>query len=172
MVTNGSKTSFSLSSGMPGPRSDIASSAKFSTREVRMLIARSSTGRVRHRIDRIDDQVKNDLLKLDAIADNRERGRRNQTGQFDFPSNSQCREKFDCFPHQFVEVDIFRFEGCLFQQAAHPPNDFAGAPVILQNIVHDIVEFLEVGVRRTSIDCAVSAFVRMAPKWLVDFMGN
>ena len=27
-------------------------------------------GRVRHRVDRTDDQVKNDLLKLDAIADN------------------------------------------------------------------------------------------------------
>ena len=41
---NGSKTSFNLSSGMPGPRSDTDSWAKFSMREVRMLMMRFSTG--------------------------------------------------------------------------------------------------------------------------------
>ena len=35
VVKNGSNTSFSLSAGIPGPRSDMESSAKFSTREVR-----------------------------------------------------------------------------------------------------------------------------------------
>ena len=44
LVKNGSKTSFNLSSGMPGPRSDTDSSAKFSTREVRMLMMRFSAG--------------------------------------------------------------------------------------------------------------------------------
>jgi hypothetical protein len=42
LVKNGSKTSFSLSSGMPGPRSETDSSAKFSTRKVRMLTMRFS----------------------------------------------------------------------------------------------------------------------------------
>src|SRR6476659_4642239 len=38
LVKNGSKTSFNLTSGMPEPRSDTDSWAKFSTREVRMLM--------------------------------------------------------------------------------------------------------------------------------------
>jgi len=44
LVKNGSKTSFNLSSGMPEPRSDTDSWAKFSTREVRMLMTRFSAG--------------------------------------------------------------------------------------------------------------------------------
>ena len=40
LVKNGSKTSFNLSSGMPGPRSDTDNSAKSSTREVRKLMMR------------------------------------------------------------------------------------------------------------------------------------
>ena len=44
LVKNGSKTSFSLSSGMPGPRSETDNSANFSTREVRMLMMRFSGG--------------------------------------------------------------------------------------------------------------------------------
>jgi len=44
VVKNGSNTSFSLSAGIPGPRSDIESSAKFSTREVRRLTMRFSPG--------------------------------------------------------------------------------------------------------------------------------
>ena len=43
-VKNGSNTSFSLSAGIPGPRSDIESSAKFSTREVRRLTMRFLPG--------------------------------------------------------------------------------------------------------------------------------
>ena len=49
---------------------DIASSAKFPTREARMLMTVIVAGRVRHCVDRTDYQVKIDLLKLDAIADN------------------------------------------------------------------------------------------------------
>ena len=44
VVKNGSKISFNLSSGMPGPRSDTDSSANSSTREVRMLMMRFSLG--------------------------------------------------------------------------------------------------------------------------------
>ena len=134
LVKNGSKTSFNLSSGMPGPRSDTDSSAKFSTREVRMLMMRFSARRILHRVDPVHDKVQNDLLKLDAVAEDRKRIRCDHTSQFDFSSNGQRRKKFDGFPHDFVEVEIFQFKGCLFQKAAHSPDDFAGAPVILQNI--------------------------------------
>ena len=60
------------------------------------------------------------------------------TNQFDLSSNGKRRKKFDGFPNNVVEVEIFQFKRCFFQQAAHPPDDFGGAPVILQNIVHDI----------------------------------
>ena len=73
LVKNGSKTSFNLSSGMPGPRSDTDSWAKFSTREVRMLMMRFSRRRVLHRVDPVHDKVQNDLLKLDAVAEDRKR---------------------------------------------------------------------------------------------------
>jgi hypothetical protein len=73
LVKNGSKTSFNLSSGMPGPRSDTDSSANF-------LDARSPDAddaifarRVLHRVDPVHDKVQNDLLKLDAVAEDRKR---------------------------------------------------------------------------------------------------
>ena len=40
LVKNGSKISLSFSAGIPGPLSDIESSAKSSTRDVRMLMLR------------------------------------------------------------------------------------------------------------------------------------
>ena len=139
LVTNGSKTSFSLSAGMPGPLSDIESSAKFSTRDVRMLMLRSSLRRVGHRVDRIDHQVQNDLLKLNAVADDRERDRRRTLYQFDLPSDRPVPTEIRRVSRTtVVEVEILQLEGRLSQQAAHPPNDLAGAPVILQNIVDDI----------------------------------
>ena len=73
LVKNGSKTSFNLSSGMPEPRSDTDSWAKFSTREVRMLMIAIFVRRVRHRVDPVHDKVQNDLLKLDAVAEDRKR---------------------------------------------------------------------------------------------------
>ena len=61
------------------------------------------------------------------------------TNQFDFSSNGQRRKKFDGISNNVVEVETFQFERCLFQQAAHPPDDFGGAPVILHNIAYDFV---------------------------------
>ena len=65
--------------------------------------------------------------------------------QFDLSPDGQRRKKFDGFPREVIEVEIFQFEGCLFQEAAHPPDDFGGAPVIVQNIVHDFPEFSDIG---------------------------
>ena len=94
------------------------------------------------------------------------------TLQFDFPADSQRRKKIDGFPRNFVEVEAFQFEGCLFQQAAHPPDDFAGALVVLQNIVHDFCEFVDVRVRRLQ-DCLRRFGVgQIAPKRLVDFVSD
>ena len=130
---------------MPGPRSDTDSSGK-------VLDARSPNAddavfarRILHRVDPVHDKVQNDLLKLNAVAEDRKRIRCDHTVQFDLSSDGERRKKSDRFPHNVIEVEIFQFEGRLFQQAAHPPDDFAGAPVILQNIIHDILEFNDVG---------------------------
>src|SRR3954453_9693084 len=48
------------------------------------------------------------------------------------------------FSHNLVEVGSFRIEGSLPQQAAHSPDDLAGAPIIMQNIAHDVPEFPDV----------------------------
>src|SRR5258706_14360244 len=109
VVKNGSKSSFNLSSGMPGPRS-----------EGKVLDARSPDAdgaifarRVLHRVDPVHDKVQNDLLKLDAVAEDRKRILCDQTQQFDLSCDSQRRKKFDGFPRDVVEVETFQFEGCL-----------------------------------------------------------
>ena len=95
-----------------------------------------------------------------------------QTNQFDLSCNGQRRKKFDGFPNEVVEVDIFQFKRRFFQQAAHPPDDFAGAPVILQNIVHDLVQFRDVRARRFQ-DCLCGFGVgQNSAERLVDFMSN
>ena len=48
-----------------------------------------------------------------------------------FRPMSQRRKKFDGVPREVVEIETFQFEGCLFQEAAHPPDDFGGALVIM-----------------------------------------
>ena len=87
LVKNGSKTSFNFSSGMPEPRSDTDSWAKFSTREVRMLMIRFFARRVPHRLDPVHDKVQNDLLKLDTVAEDRKRFRCDHANQFELPAN-------------------------------------------------------------------------------------
>ena len=63
---------------------------------------------------------------------------------------------------------LFQFERSLFQEAPHSPDHLAGTSIILQNIVHDILEFSDVGVWRFRIASAVSAFVRIEPSgWLI-----
>ena len=57
LVKNGSKTAFSLSSGMPEPRSETDSWAKLSTREVRTVMAAILARRVVHRVDFVHDKV-------------------------------------------------------------------------------------------------------------------
>ena len=147
LVKNGSKTSFNLSSGTPAPRSDTDSSATFSTRQVLDADDAIFAPHVPHRVDPVHDKVQNHLLKLDAVAEDRKRVRCDRTCQFDLSSNGERRKKFDGFPRDLVEVDVFELERCLFQEAAHPPDDFGGAPVIKQNITHDFLEFSDIGAR-------------------------
>jgi hypothetical protein len=85
------------------------------------------------------------MRKLDAVAEDRKHIRCDHTNHFDF--SRQGRKEFDGFPRDVVEVETFQFKGHFFQQTAHPPNDFGGAPVILQNILHDILQFSDIGVR-------------------------
>jgi len=55
---------------------------------------------------------------------------------------------FDGFPRNVVEVETSQFEGCLCQEALHPPDDLAGAPVIPHDIANDLVQFRDVGAWR------------------------
>ena len=172
LVKNGSKTSFNLSSGMPGPRSDTDSSANFSTREVRMLMMRFSVGVSFIASIPFIDKVQNDLLKLDAVAEDRKRIRCDHIDHFEFPANGKRRKKSDRLLHNFIEVELFQFERCLFQKAAHPPDDFGGAPVILQNIVHNILEFSDVGALRFQDRVCGFGIGQNRAQRLVDFMSD
>ena len=111
-------------------------------------------------------------MQLNAVTDDREHDRRHSTAQFDFSSDRQCRQKFDCLAHDCVEVELCQLEGRLSQQAARPANDLAGAPVILQNIVDDIAEFIEVGARRRQYRPCRLGIDENSPKWLIDFVCN
>ena len=94
------------------------------------------------------------------------------TNQFDFSCDSQRRKKFDGFANEVVEVYIFHLKRRLFQQTAHPPNDFTGAPVILQNILHDILEFRDVGTRRTQDRVCRFGVGQNSTERLVNFVSN
>src|SRR4029079_13926308 len=54
-------------------------------------------------------------------------------------------EKSDRLLHNFIEVDLFLFKRCFSQKGAHSTDDFSGAPVIKQNIFHNILQFNNVG---------------------------
>ena len=62
-----------------------------------------------------------------------------------FRANGKRRKKSERFANNVIQVEVFQFKRCFFQQAAHPPDDFAGAPVILHDIIHNIFEFNDVG---------------------------
>src|SRR5580765_6757762 len=144
LVKNGSKTSFSLSSGMPWPRSDADSSAKFSNARSPDADDAIFARRILHRVDPVHDKVQNDLLKLNVVAEDRKRIRCDQTHQFGLSCGSLRRKESGGFLNDVVEVEAFQFERCLCQEAPHPPDDFAGPSVIPHDIVHYPVQFRDV----------------------------
>ena len=95
-----------------------------------------------------------------------------RTVQFDFAGNCQSRQKFDRFLHEFVEFEFLQFEGRLSQQATHPPNDFAGTPVIVDNIVNDIFELSDIGAGRCQYRLGRFSIRENCPKRLIDFVGD
>ena len=99
--------------GMPGPRSDTDNSAKFSDARSPDADDAIFARRVLHRVDSVDHKVQNDLLKLDAVAEDRKRIRCDHANQFDLSSNGERRKKFDGFPRDVVEVETFQLEGRL-----------------------------------------------------------
>ena len=112
-----------------------------------MPMTRFSTRRLLHRVDRVNDKVQNDLLQLNAVAQDRKRVRCNRAQELDVASDRQLRKKFDGFACEVVEVETFPFEWCLFQEAAHAPDDFGGAPVVVQDVADDFLEFGDIGAR-------------------------
>ena len=139
---------------------------------------RFSVRGILHRVDPVHDKVENDLLELNAVGEDRQRILCEQTGQFELLSNGKRRKECKRFANNVIQVDVFQFKGCFFQQAAHPPDDLTGAPVIPHNIVHDILEFNDIG---ECSDVGVLSFqdrgcgfgVRQnGAERLVDFMRN
>jgi hypothetical protein len=78
--------------------------------------------------ERIKDQSSTKFLMLNAGAEDRKRIRRDHTNQFDLSPNG--KNKFDGLSNEVIEIEAFQFKGCFFQQTAHPPDDFTGAPVV------------------------------------------
>ena len=172
LVKNGSKTSFRF----------VFGNARTAIRHGKLgkvLDARSPDAddalfarRVPHRVDPVHDKVQNDLLKLDAVAEDRKRIRRDHANHFDFSANGQRRKKFDGVSNKVIEVEVFQFERRLLQQAAHSSNNLAGPPVILQNIFHDIPEFSDVGLRRLQDRVCGFGVGQNRAERLVDFVSD
>ena len=137
-----------------------------------MLMMRFLVRRIPHRIDPVHDKVQNDLLKLNAVAEDRKRVRCEHTDQFDLSSDRQRRKKFDSFPRNIVEVEIFQFERCLFQETAQPSDDFSGASVITENIVQDFAQLHDVRLRRFKDGLCRLGIRQDRPKRLVDFVSD
>ena len=172
LVKNGSKISFNLSSGMPEPRSDTDSWAKFSTREVRIADDAIFARRILHRVDPVHDKVQNDLLKLDAVAKDRKRIRRDHTSQFDLSSNGKRKEIRRSLATTSLKSRFFSSKGAFFSRLrilrmtslARRSSRKISSTISLSSAISGLGDF--------RIASAVSALVRIEPKRLVDFMSD
>jgi hypothetical protein len=66
-----------------------------------------------HRVDPVH-QLQTDLLKLDAVTEDRKRIRCEHADQLEFSCDSQRRNNFGCFPNEVVEVNILSTQKVLF----------------------------------------------------------
>ena len=85
-------------------------------------------------------------MKLDAVAEDRKRRRCDYANEFELPANAKGSKQSDRLLHHFIEIEFLQFERCLFQMAAHSPNDFSNAPIILHDIGYNLIQFGNVGV--------------------------
>jgi hypothetical protein len=74
--------------------------------------------------------------------------------------------------YNFVQIELFLLEGCLLQQAAHPPDNLCATPVIVQNILYYILEFGDVGCRGIQNCFCGFGVGQNRPERLVYFMCN
>ena len=125
-----------------------------------------------HRVDPIHNKVQNDLLKLNAVAEDRKRLRCDLTDQLDLSSSSERRKKSDSFPRKIVEVEILQLERRLFQEAAQPSDDLGGASIITENILQDFVQLDDIGLRRFKDSLCRLRICQDRPKRLVDFVSD
>ena len=67
-----------------------------------------------HRIHRVDDQVHQNLLNLNPVSADRQRGQSNGSTHINLPRNSLAGKKRNRLPDIFVKVDGFYLEWHLF----------------------------------------------------------
>ena len=84
----------------------------------------------------------------------------------------QATREIRRFPDDVVEVEILNSKGVLCQEAPHPPDDFAGASVIPQDIANDLVQFGDVRARRFQNCLCGFGVGQNSAERLVDFMSN
>jgi len=111
-------------------------------------------------------------LKLNAVAEDRKRFRCDRANQFQLSSDGKRRKKSERFADNVIQVEVFQFKGRLFQQAPHSPDDFAGAPVILQDIDNNLVQFRDVRARRFQNSLCGFGIGKNRPKRLVNFVSD
>ena len=144
VVKNGSKTSLSLSDGMPGPLSEIATSAKSSRRAVQIASWRPVSWSLGHRVYRVDHQVQYDLLNLNSVAADRQRWGSDDSAHIDLPRSSLTRQKVNRFLDDFSEFNRLYFKRRFFQQTPQTLNDFARTHIVPSDVGSDFPNFSDV----------------------------
>ena len=144
VVKNGSKTSLSLSGGMPGPLSEIATSAKSSRSAVQIASWRPEAGMSGHRIYRVDHQVQYDLLNLNSVATDRQRWGSDGSAHINLPRSSLTGKKINRLLDDFVEFDRLYLKRRFLEQTPQTLNDFARTHIVPSDVGSDFPNFADV----------------------------
>ena len=119
------------------------------------------------------DKVQNNLLKLDAVAENRKRILCDQTGQFDLACAGKRRNNSKRFANQVIQVEVFSSKGAFFSRLlilrmislAHVRSSLRiSARISFTASMSGFGDF--------KIACAVSGIGQNSTQRLVDFVCN
>src|SRR5262249_16063662 len=94
---------------------------------------------VLHRVDRVDDQVDENLLQLDVVGLHRQGHSREHTAYGDPARMRQSRHEIEDVADHVVEIDLPGLEWRAHEQAAQAADHFAGALVVAPDVRNDFL---------------------------------
>ena len=146
VLRNGSKSRSMSSGGMPGPRSLTVTSTSESTCRLRTIDDPIPRKAIAHRIESVQEEVEEDLLELDAVAEDLRQIGVELVQNGDAADHGVAVEQADHFLEDGVEVERPQVRGVFLHERPDPTDDLAGAGVIVGDVVEDVANLLQVRV--------------------------